>query len=220
MFINLRAIKKPLFFRPQSKTGILAGILAGALFVPLANAADASLNNSKKCPVGNLNGVPLDVEFGAGTEAITHCVEKRSNAKLVIAVDSAFPTDINGAVQKNKATFLTHIDKMIDNYEIVNGMRIGKDIDISVVMSASGAVLLTKTHKAFGVDATGNANPNPYASLVAKGLAKGMKFYLCQMAARELGIKRDNMLDGVEFVSGGHIAVADFQQRGYAMLKP
>lgn len=220
MFIKRGAIKKPLFSRYQSKTGILAGILVGALFVPQVHAAEASANDSKKCPVGNLNGVPLDVEFGAGSEAITHCLEQRSNAKMVIAVDVAFPSDINGVVQKNKATFLSNIDKMIDNYEIVNGMQIGKDIDINVVMSGTGAVLLAKTHKAFGVDAHGNANPNPYASMVARGLSKGMKFYLCQMAARDLGIKRNNMLEGVEFVTGGHIAVADFQQRGYALLKP
>ena len=138
----------------------------------------------------------------------------------MVEVDSAFPADINGIVNKSKATFLTNIDKMIDNYEVVNGMEIGKDIDIVVVMSSSGAALLTKAHKSFGLDAFGNPNPNPFAAQVAKGIAKGMKFYLCQMAARELNIKRNNMLDGVEFVTGGHLAVVDLQQLGYAVLKP
>ena len=214
-----------MFWKNKSVVLALATVVGFAVLVPVANAYHAGAGGEKEhgsqaCPVAYLNGVPLDVEFGAGSEAITHCVAKRHEAKLVVSVESAFPADINGVVNKNKATFLSNIDKMIDNYEIVNGMQIGKDIDIVVVMSSSGAALLTKAHKSFGLDVYGNPNPNPYAALVAKGIAKGMKFYLCQMAARELGIKRSNMLDGVEFVTGGQIAVADLQQLGYAMLKP
>lgn len=213
-----------MFLTLKSRGLAFTGIVGFALLVPVANAYHVESGNkehgSEECPVGYLNGVPLDVEFGAGSEAITHCVAKRHGAKVVVEVDSAFPADINGVVNKSKATFLSNIDKMIDNYEVVNGMQIGKDIDIVVVMSASGGALLTKAHKSFGLDAYGNPNPNPYAALVAKGIAKGMKFYLCQMAAREQGIKHSNMLDGVEFVTGGHLAVLDLQQLGYAVVKP
>jgi len=214
-----------MFLNKKSTFLAVAGVVGVALLVPVANAYHSESgankeNGGKECPVNYLNGVPLDVEFGVGSEAITHCLVKRHGAKLVVEVDSAFPADINGIVNKNKATFLTNIDKMIDNYEVVNGMEIGKDIDIVVVMSSSGGALLTKAHKSFGLDAYGNPNPNPFAAQVAKGIAKGMKFYLCQMAARELGIKHNNMLDGVEFVTGGHLAVVDLQQLGYAVLKP
>lgn len=214
-----------MFSKRKKSVLVLTGVLSLALLAPVANAYHSESNDNKvlgknECPVGYLNGVPLDVEFGSGSEAITHCLVKRHGAKLVVEVDSAFPADINGIVNKNKATFLSNIDKMIDNYEVVNGMAIGKDINIVVVMSSSGAVLLTKAHKSFGLDALGNPNPNPFAAQVVKGIAKGMKFYLCQMAARELGIKRSNMLDGVEFVTGGHLAVVDLQQLGYAVLKP
>lgn len=214
-----------MFSKQKSSVLVFTGVLSLALLVPVANAYHSESDDNKEhgkneCPVGYLNGVPLDVEFGFGSEAITHCLVKRHGAKLVVEVDSAFPADINGIVNKSKATFLTNIDKMIDNYEVVNGMEIGKDIDIVVVMSSSGAALLTKAHKSFGLDAFGNPNPNPFAAQVAKGIAKGMKFYLCQMAARELNIKRNNMLDGVEFVTGGHLAVVDLQQLGYAVLKP
>lgn len=217
-----------MFFKPQYKLWTLAGVMSALLLAPVANAYHENDNSEEEsnhhgdvaCPVNYLNGVPLDVEFGVGSEAITHCLVKRHGAKIVVEVDSAFPLDVNGLVNKSKATFLTNLDKMIDNYEVVNGMEIGKDIDIIVVMSSNGGALLSKAHKTFGVDALGNPNPNPYAALVAKGLAKGIKFYLCQMAARELSIKRNNMLDGVEFVTGGHLAVLDLQQLGYAVVKP
>ncbi|MFO8024678.1 DsrE family protein [Thiohalophilus sp.] len=45
-----------------------------------------------------------------------------------------------------------------------------------------------------------------------------VKFYLCQMASQMPGIKKANKIDGVTFVPGGHIAVADFQMDGYALI--
>ncbi len=203
---------------------VLAGLACATLFSTTAWAYHDGHGNetkgSNECPVEFYNGVPMDTEFGPGTQEITHCLQVRHHAKVVVAVDSAHPADKNGVVKKDKATFLSNVDLMIANYEQVHGMRIGKDIDIVVVASSSGGLLLTKAHKAWGVDANGTPLPNPFAEFVKKGIAAGMKFYLCQMAARELGIKRDNILDGVEMVPGGHIAVADLQMLGYALIKP
>lgn len=202
----------------------LTGMLAALVFSSAAQADrerdDDHDKSDTACPVEYYNGIPMDVEFGPGTQEITHCLQVRHNAKVVIAMDNTHPTDKNGVTKKDKATFLSNVDLMITNYEQVHGMKIGKDIKVVVVGSASGALLLTKTHKAWGVDALGHPMPNPFAALVQKGIDAGMKFYLCQMAARELGIKRDNTLDGVAMVPGGHIAVADLQMRGYALIKP
>lgn len=177
-------------------------------------------HDNKACPVEFYNGIPMDVEFGPGTQEITHCLQKRHDAKVVVSVDTTHPTVKSGAINPLKATFLSNVDLMIANYEQVHGMKIGKDIDVAVVASSSGALLMTKRHKAWGVDALGNPLPNPFAALVQKGIDAGMKFYLCQMAARELGIKTDNVLDGVEQVPGGQIAVGDLQLMGYALIKP
>lgn len=202
----------------------LTGMLAALVFNTTAQADRENDDDRSKgdmaCPVEYYNGIPMDVEFGPGTQEITHCLQVRHKAKVVVAIDNTHPTDKNGITKKDKATFLSNVDLMIKNYEQVHGMKIGKDIKVAVVGSASGALLLTKTHKAWGIDALGHPMPNPFAALVQKGIDAGMKFYLCQMAARELGIKRDTVLDGVAMVPGGHIAVADLQMRGYALIKP
>ena len=176
--------------------------------------------NVLPCPVTPYNGVTsMDEEFGAGTQAITQCVRVRSNAKVVIAVESTHPLDPYGIVQTGRATYLSNIEKMVRNYEVVHGMTIGKDVDIVVVFSQSGAALATKSHPIFAKSNAGNPT-NPFISLVQYGMQKGIKFYLCQEASRTLGIKKDNVIDGVNFVAGGHLAVADFQQMGYALIRP
>ncbi len=172
------------------------------------------------CPVQYYNNVPMDEEFGAGTQAITECLKVRDDAKIVISVAKAHPANKNGVTQLDKANFLSNIDLMTANYEHVHGMRIGDDVKIASVHSSSGALLLTKRHKAWGLNADGTPKANPFIHLVEKGLADGYEFYICQMASRALGIKKDNVIDGVKFVPGGHIAVADFQLRGYALIEP
>jgi intracellular sulfur oxidation DsrE/DsrF family protein len=202
-------------------TGSLLLTSMGAAYAYHDEGGDDDHGRDQPCPVEYFNGIPLDTEFGPGTEAITHCLKTRHHAKVVIAVDSTHPMNKDGVVNKSKATFLSNIELMIANYEQVHHMEIGKDVKIIVVASSSGGLLMTKRHKAFGLDpVTGEPNPNPFVSLVERGLEEGFKFYLCQMAARELGIKTDNVIPGVEFVTGGHIAVADLQMLGYALIKP
>ena len=61
---------------------------------------------------------------------------------------------------------------------------------------------------------------NQYRSFVERGMAVGMKFYLCQEASRTLGITMDNKIPGVNFVPAAHAATADFQMDGYAIIIP
>lgn len=196
-------------------------ILASLLGLNSALADDdRALDNKLPCPVTPYNGVTsMDDEFGYGTQALTHCLRVRHKAKVVIAVDSTHPHDAFGVVQTSRATYLTNIEKMVRNYEVVHGMTIGKDVDIVVVLSQSGSVLGTKKHAIFARSNAGNPT-NPFISLLEFGLQKGIKFYICQEASRALGIKVDNIIDGVHFVPGGHIATADFQMRGYALIRP
>lgn len=184
-----------------------------------AHAASADNDGARPCPVVPYDGVTsMDAEFGVGAEAITHCLKTRKHAKVVVSVDHTFFINAFGVVQKNRATFLSNIDHMVRNFENVHGMTIGEDVDVVVVFSESGAVLATTQHAVFN---QANGNPvNPFVSLVEHGLQKGMKFYLCQTAARNLGITMATMIPGVKFVPGGHIAVADFQMQGYALIQP
>jgi intracellular sulfur oxidation DsrE/DsrF family protein len=64
----------------------------------------------------------------------------------------------------------------------------------------------------------GKTCSNPFRHLVERGMEIGIKFYVCQMASRVLGITMNNKIPGVMFVPGGHIAVADFQMDGYALI--
>lgn len=184
-----------------------------------AHAASADNDAARPCPVVPYDGVTsMDAEFGDGAQALTHCLKTRQHAKVVVSVDHTFFINAFGQVQKNRATFLSNIDHMVKNYERIHGMTIGEDVDVVVVFSESGAVLATTAHPVF---TTANGNPvNPFASLVEYGLQKGFKFYLCQTAARNLGITMATMIPGVKFVPGGHIAVADFQMQGYALIQP
>ena len=163
--------------------------------------------------------VSIDDEFASGVQDITHCLEKSNAAKVVVAVDYTHPYDAVGNVQTNKATFLSNIDKMVRNYEVVNGMEVGKDVEIVVVFNGSSAALATTQHPMFARSNAGDP-ANPFRHLVEYGIEQGFTFYVCRSAARALGINMENKIPEVNFVPGGHITVADFQMRGYALIRP
>ncbi|MGD8796420.1 MAG: DsrE family protein [Thiohalophilus sp.] len=172
----------------------------------------------------------IDQEFGAGAEVITHCLSHRKHAKVLVAINGAHPMDKNGIAQTQKARFLSNIEYMRENYEVVHDMKIGEDVKVVAVASNSGALLMTTYHPAWMRDSDdgstdcpmkpvpGKTCANPFRELVERAQSYGVKFYLCQMASRVLGIKMANKIPGVKFVPGGHIAVADFQMDGYALI--
>jgi len=148
----------------------------------------------------------------------------------VVAINGAHPQDRFGIAQNGKARFLSNIEYMRENYEVMHDMKIGEDVKVIAVASNSGALLMTTHHPAWMRDNDGSEpdcpmNPgvgktcsNPFRHLVERAQEIGVKFYLCQMASRVLGIKKGNKIEGVTFVPGGHIAVADFQMDGYALI--
>ena len=233
---------------------LTAVLLLCSTTVFAVNFSDAIVNTAP-CPVNpaypdnnslydghSLTGVPadqvIDAEFGPGAQEITQCLKKRNNVKLVVRVDDTFRRDPFGNTRLNKATYLSSIDKMINQYENTHGMKIGTDVDIVVIFSGTGAILATKGHKVFAgaakkwnaanadAIAAGTATAmtvspvNPYASQIQKGIDAGIKFYLCQEASRTIGISMKNKLPGINFVPAAHAATADFIQDGYAIILP
>jgi intracellular sulfur oxidation DsrE/DsrF family protein len=230
-------------------------LLAGSMPVFATNFSDAVVNKDP-CPVNpanpsgiaypgtdptvTLDGIPaaqvIDAEFGPGAQAITQCLKNRKRVKLVVRVDNTFMTDAFGGARFDSPLFLTNIEKMITQFETTHDMKIGKDVEIRVVFSGTGAVLASTSHKIFTGAATrwnaeiaagkhgGNLLPvvpvNPYVAAVERGMAVGMKFYLCQEASRSLGINMDNKIPGVNFVPAAHAAIADLQIDGYAIILP
>lgn len=242
----------------KSKDVFLSIITAALIFSSTTIFAETftpAIDNAEPCPVNpaypdndslfngsTLTGVAadqvIDAEFGPGAQAITQCLKERKKAKIVVRVDDTFRRDPFGNTRLNKATYLSSIDKMINQYENTHGMKIGKDVDIVVIFSGTGAILATKGHKVFAGaakkwnDANADAilagtatamkvkPANPYASQIQKGIDAGIKFYLCQEASRTIGISMKNKLPGINFVPAAHAATADFIQDGYAIILP
>lgn len=178
-------------------------------------------------------GLTMDEEFGEGTQAITRCIKKRTNARVVVSINGAHPSDKNGNININKARFLSNIEYFRENYEDVHNMKIGDDVKVVAVAASSGALLLTTEHpawvrsKASDTELTcmgdenrfaGKTCTNPFKEMVVRAQQIGVEFYICQMASRTLGIKKPKVIPGVKFVPGAHLAVADFQQIGYALI--
>lgn len=202
---------------------------AGALVLAMLFSATPAVaddnhakSNPKPCPVlpyWDDETRTMDNEFGYGSQDMTQCLRVRHHAKVVISVSHPFFFNHKGEYQKNRATFLSNLDHLTRNYERVHGMTIGKDVEVVVVLLETGGILASTGHPFFA-QVNGGVATNPFVQQVQDAQAKGIKFYLCQTAARNLGITRANLLPGIEFVPGGHIAVADFQMQGYAVINP
>lgn len=228
-------------------TNVKFGVFFVLLSVGFNVAADDD-DDEQQCPVNyynqpyvmsngtvvddpNVLARTMDEEFGVGAQSITYCLKNRKKEKVVVAINGAHPSNKNGVTQTNRARFLSNIEYMRENYEDVHGMKIGKDIKVIAVASSSGALLMTTHHPAWMRDKAADTEPdcpmknipgktcaNPFRGLVERAQEIGVKFYLCQMASRVLGIKMGNKIEGVKFVPGGHIAVADFQMSGYSLI--
>lgn len=166
----------------------------------------------------NGNAYPYDVQ------ANTRCNKKKHDAKVVLQVDNHLATLYVAATATTPAkpataTWLSTRKEMLRNYAIQD-MTIGKDVDVVVVLSTVGATLAVKSHARFaGANVVATDYTNPFQAEIKAALDSGIKIYVCQTAARALGIKAMNLIDPrIQFVPGGHISVADFQEKGYAHL--
>lgn len=236
----------------KSKDVFLSIATAGLIFgstITLADSFSPAVDNEAPCPVNpaypdgtsgydgsSLSGIPadqvIDAEFGPGAQALTQCLKKRKKAKIVVRVNDTFREDAFRQARLQHPTFLSNLDKLINQNENTHAMKIGKEIDIRVVLGGSGAALATTKHVIFAGAAKkwNAANPdkpqmtvspvNPYAAKIQQAIDAGIIFYLCQEASRTLGITMNNKLPGIYFVPAAHSATADFIQDGYAILLP
>jgi intracellular sulfur oxidation DsrE/DsrF family protein len=210
--------EKLMKFVPKSLS-ILPVTVAALLFANLASAADPNANpNPQPCPVEPYGALSMDQEFGTGAQDITLCNRVRHGAKVVVSVGHPFLIGPTGQPNRSSARYFSNLDHMIANYEKVHGMTIGKDVEVAVVLLESGGALAATSHAIFNPVAGGPAVANPFIALVQQAMAAGVKVYLCQTAARSLGINMSNMIPGIQMVPGGHISVADFQLQGYALI--
>jgi len=171
--------------------------------------ADPDNNSNEACPVGLVSGQTLDQEFGPGVAALTQCNKKRHNVKLVFQLNA------------NAGCYgLGNITNVIDDYEITHGMVRGRDYQLAAIVHSAGGTMVVKN----GV----NGFANPCEAQVSALIAKGVKFYFCQNTSRAYlrngrltsGMVKEQVIDGVEYVTAGLGAISDFQSRGWNYVQP
>lgn len=90
----------------------------------------------------------------------------------------------------------------------------GRDYEMVAVAHTAGGALMVRG--------------NQFENLVKTLMARGIKLYMCQNATRALvrsgvlpaGNATANIIDGVEYVTAGVTAVADFEYQGYRYVQP
>ena len=177
---------------------------------------DGDHEDKNTCPVGLVNGLTLDQEFGEGSAEITSCLSKRKKVKLVVQANQFCMDDLPNA-ECTRPFALLNLTKMIEDYEITHGMKPGKDYEMTVIAHTKGGPLMLK-----------DESKNQFRTQVEALLDKGVKFYLCQNATRSMvnrgllpkGDATANIIDGVEYVTAGITAVVDFQYQGYVYVQP
>lgn len=206
----------------NKKLCLLSALL---LFVASANvyADDRDDNSNNACPVGLVSGMDLNTEFGPGAAENTHCLARRHNVKLVVQINQfCAGSVVNGVCPRAYA--LENIQNIIDDYNITNGMKPGRDYEIAAIVHSGGGTLVVKNS---ALVAHGKGT-NPFESQVRGLIAKGVKFYFCQNTVRgyigngilTAGNATSEVIDGVQYVTAGLTALADFQKTGWTYVQP
>lgn len=195
------------------KKALYAIVVTLVAFHAQSSLADDDRRGNNTCPVGLVSGMTLDTEFGPGSSALTHCLERRHGVKLVLQINQ-YCLDNVPNVQCTRPFGLIHAANMVDDYEITHGMVAGRDYEFVIVAHTGGGPLVLKE--------------SPFANQVRALQARGVKFYMCQNATRALirsgvlplGDATSHLIEGVEYVTAGVTAVVDFQNRGYKYVQP
>ena len=207
-----------------TKICVLLGSLVMLACSNLAFASGDDDHGKAKCPVGLVNNLTLNAEFGPGSSSITHCVKVRHHLKVVVEInrrcrswsDSSSSGSCSGGPDA-----LGNMENMVKDYEITNGMKRGRDYTMIAIVHGGGGRLLIKG--------------NDYESNVQHLMDEGVKFYFCQNTARgfiRAGILPDftsdpagdsataHLIPGVEYVTAGFTAIADHEAQGWTVVSP
>ncbi len=196
----------------------------GALFILVGpiGAAQAE-NENRECPVGFVNGLSLDDEFGEGSAQMTRCLDQRKKVRLLIQINqSCASPPVNGVCPRAYA--LGNIRNAINDYEVTHGMTMGEDFEVAAVVHSGGGMLMVKDE----VLKAHNKGSNPFEGDVRALLDEGVNFYFCQNTVRgyirngtlTAGHATEQLVDGVQYTTAGITAIADFQSNGWQYVQP
>jgi len=196
----------------------LGALLVGLVSMPvLANG-----KGNTECPVGLVNDLTLDEEFGFGSQELTRCIKKRHQVKMVVQVQQACSDTLGNTsclTSGGRAYALGNIANILDDYEVTHGMVPGRDFEVVAVLHGTGGRLAlqnTLTH------------PNRFETDVKNLIARGVKFYFCQNTTRAYigqgilpaGNATAELIPGMLYTTAGLTSIADFQAQGYQYIQP
>jgi intracellular sulfur oxidation DsrE/DsrF family protein len=196
-------------------------VATSLLFAGAVQADDNHHHGNEACPVGLVSGKTLDEEFGLGVGALTKCNDKRHHVKIVFQLNASQVVPPAGPTSPALNCYgLGNIVNVIDDYEITHGMERGRDYKIAAIVHSAGGPMVVKN----GVNGFANGCQGQVEALIAKGV----KFYFCQNTTRAFlkngrltaGLVKDQVIDGVEYVTAGLGALADFQSSGWKYVQP
>ncbi len=95
---------------------------------------------------------------------------------------------------------------------ISNHLAVDPSAKIVVVTHSKGVDFL--------LEGAEDENKNPYSGTVAKLVAKGVEFRVCQITLERRKIDLKRKIPEAKFVPSGVVEVTKLQQQGYAYLKP
>lgn len=161
----------------------------------------------------------IDAEFGTGdgaAAAATRCLENlgsRRKVRVVYQINQECK-GYDAAGNCTAAYAVGNIINALNDYQM-QGMANGRNFEIVVVVHSSAwKLILNDSRNKYPGTAAGSS------AGIADLLANGVKVYFCQNTARSKGVKFADMIPGVEFVTSGVTALADFQIEGYALVQP
>jgi intracellular sulfur oxidation DsrE/DsrF family protein len=194
------------------KSKLLFVLLAGMVSATTAFADnDMTSKGASTCP--EEFQASIDAEFGPGTSTETTCIARRYDIKEVLNMSTPVLNP-----KKPISQTLNNAVLMLQNYQNVYGITIGDGLQMNIVAHFQGGQFLLSDdayNKLKGVT-TGN----PSRSTVESLIAQGVHIYMCQNTMRGNGWKTTDLIPGVEEVPGGVVALADFAQRGWAVITP
>ncbi len=213
-------------------SGLLAISFIGFVFSGVATAGNLDSGNNE-CPVGLVTNLEFNDEFGPGTGELTRCIDRRDNVKVVIQINK-FCRDSVANADCTRPYALGNITNMIKDYEITHGMIAGKDYEIVAVVHSGGGDLILKDSYAFTDTVKGSVTiSNQFQGAVEGLMSQGVRFLFCQNTTRGFmkagklpsyqqaeGSATDALIPGVEYVTAGVTAIADFQSKGYRYIQP
>lgn len=153
----------------------------------------------------------MEAQFGAGSSAITDCLQVRKDIKTVMAINSS-SLHKSGIGQQ-----IANVKNYVNDLETY-GLSLNNEFRVNSIGYGAGARwMLTDEayNRSFGTTA-GNVSRATVQNL----LAKGVTFYMCQNTMKAFGWKIEDLLPGVKMVPSGVSAVVDFQNQDWTYLNP